>query len=113
MVDGYRSEDYYSPFFFVVLFGVAAVLVDADFETRIYRINANFFFGPDISLTNYVQYDNVTRKMGWQTRFRWILKPGNEILFAWNSSIFEAPEKDRFEVQQSTTRLKLNYNIRF
>ena len=33
MVDGYRSEDYYSPFFFVVLFGVAAVLVDADFAT--------------------------------------------------------------------------------
>jgi hypothetical protein len=88
-------------------------LPDGDFETRIYRVNANFFFGPDISLTNYVQYDNVSRKIGWQTRFRWILKPGNEILFAWNSSIFEEPEKDRFEVQQSTTRLKLNYNIRF
>jgi len=88
-------------------------LPDGDFETRIYRVNANFFFGPDISLTNYVQYDNVSRKVGWQTRFRWILKPGNEILFAWNSSIFEAPEKDRFEVQQSYTRLKINYNIRF
>ena len=88
-------------------------LPEGNFETQIYRINANVFFGPDISLTNYIQYDNVTRKMGWQSRFRWILKPGNEILFVWNSTMYEQPENDRFTVQESTTRLKLNYNIRF
>ena len=88
-------------------------LPEGDFETQVYRANVNIFFSPDISLTNFIQYDNVTEKMGWQSRFRWILKPGNEILFVWNSTMYEAPEKNRFEVQESSTRLKLNYNFRF
>ncbi|NJN24861.1 MAG: hypothetical protein HC819_02165 [Cyclobacteriaceae bacterium] len=83
-----------------------------DFDTEVYRVNANIFFSPDISLTNFIQYDNVSEKMGWQTRFRWIIKPGNEILFVWNSTMYELPEETRFAVQQSSTRLKVNYNIR-
>lgn len=88
-------------------------LPEGNFETQVYRANVNIFFSPDISLTNFIQYDNVTEKMGWQSRFRWILKPGNEILFVWNSTMYEPPEKDRFTVQESSTRLKLNYNFRF
>lgn len=88
-------------------------LPDGDFETQVYRASANIFFSPDISLTNYIQYDNVSEKMGWQSRFRWIIKPGNEIIFVWNSTMYESPMKDRFTVQESSTRLKLNYNFRF
>jgi hypothetical protein len=88
-------------------------LPEGDFETQIYRVNANIFFSPDISLTNFVQYDNVTEEIGWQSRFRWILKPGNEILFVWNSNSARHPIEDRFQVQESFTRLKLNYNFRF
>lgn len=88
-------------------------LSEGDFETQIYRVNANIFFSPDISLTNFIQYDNVTEEVGWQSRFRWILKPGNEIIFVWNSSSTRHPIEDRFEVQESITRLKLNYNFRF
>jgi hypothetical protein len=88
-------------------------LPEGDFETQIYRVNVNIFFSPDISLTNFVQYDNVTEEIGWQSRFRWILKPGNEILFVWNSNSARHPIEDRFQVQESFTRLKLNYNFRF
>ena len=88
-------------------------LTDGDFETQIYRFSANIFFSPDISLTNFIQYDNVSQEVGWQSRFRWILKPGNEILFVWNSNSMKDPIKDRFRVQESFTRLKLNYNFRF
>jgi hypothetical protein len=88
-------------------------LPEGDFKTQIYRINGNVFVGPNVALENFVQYDNVTEQLGWQSRFRWILKPGNEILFVWNSSIIEQPEKARFAVQQSFTRLKINYNFRF
>ncbi len=88
-------------------------LPEGDFTAQIYRANVNIFFSPDISLTNFIQYDNVTEKMGWQSRFRWILKPGNEILFVWNSNIYKGPDESRFAVQESFTRLKLNYNFRF
>ncbi len=88
-------------------------LPEGNFTTQVYRANANIFFSPDISLTNFVQYDNVTERMGWQSRFRWILKPGNEILFVWNSNIYKGLDEERFSVQESFTRLKLNYNFRF
>jgi hypothetical protein len=88
-------------------------LPEGDFTTQVYRANANIFFSPDISLTNFVQYDNVTERVGWQSRFRWILKPGNEILFVWNSNIYKGLDEERFAVQESFTRLKLNYNFRF
>ena len=88
-------------------------LPEGDFTTQIYRVNGNIFIGPDVSLTNFVQYDNVTEKIGWQSRFRWIFKPGNEILFVWNSSIYKGLDESRFAVQESFTRLKLNYNFRF
>jgi hypothetical protein len=88
-------------------------LPEGDFTTEIYRANANIFFSPDISLTNFIQYDNLTERIGWQSRFRWILKPGNEILFVWNSSIYQGLDEERFAVQESFTRLKLNYNFRF
>ena len=88
-------------------------LPEGDFTTQIYRLNANIFFSPDISLTNFIQYDNISEEVGWQSRFRWILKPGNEILFVWNSNSMRHPIEDRFHVQESFTRLKLNYNFRF
>lgn len=88
-------------------------LESGDFQTRIYRANVNVFFSPDITLTNFVQYDNVSRSVGWQSRFRWILKPGNEIIFVWNSAMKETPERDRFRIYESSSRLKLNYNFRF
>lgn len=119
--DGYRQDiilafgyKINTPIFVGVEYEINKVnLSEGDFKTQIYRVNANIFFSPDISLTNFIQYDNVSEKMGWQSRFRWILKPGNEILFVWNSTLYELPEKDRFMVQESSTRLKLNYNFRF
>ncbi len=88
-------------------------LVSGGFKTQVYRANIDIFFSPDISLTNFVQYDNVSRLVGWQSRFRWILKPGNEIIFVWNSALNEMPENDRFRIYESSSRLKLNYNFRF
>ena len=119
--DGYRHDFGFAfgykintPLFVGMEYELSKVYLPAgDFEAQVYRINANIFFGPDISLTNYIQYDNVSQKIGWQSRFRWILKPGNEILLVWNSTLYEQPEKDRFTLQESFTRLKLNYNFRF
>ena len=88
-------------------------LPEGDFEARVYRINANIFFSPDISLTNFIQYDNVSEDIGWQSRFRWILKPGNEVLFVWNSTSARNSIDDWFGIRESFNRLKLNYNFRF
>jgi hypothetical protein len=88
-------------------------LPEGQFTTKIYRINADIYFNPDISLSNYIQYDNVSNKWGWQSRFRWILKPGNEIFLVWNSIMESSLEQDRMIMQENTVRFKINYNLRF
>ena len=30
-----------------------------------------------------LQYDSVSRILGWQSCFRWIVRPGNDIYFVW------------------------------
>jgi hypothetical protein len=102
------------PFFVGVEFEQNNVdLKEGQFNTRIYRINADIYFNPDVSLSNYIQYDNVSAKWGWQSRFRWILKPGNEIFLVWNSVMESSLEQDRMIMQENTVRFKINYNLRF
>ena len=88
-------------------------LPEGSFVTRVYRINADVYFNPEISLTNFIQFDNVSDEWGLQSRFRWILKPGNEIILVWNSLILPEINSDRFMMQENTVRFKVNYNIRF
>lgn len=88
-------------------------LPEGSFVTRIYRINADVYFNPEISLTNFFQFDNVSDEWGLQSRFRWILKPGNEVILVWNSLILPEINSDRFMMQENTVRFKVNYNIRF
>ncbi|MDP2338910.1 MAG: carbohydrate binding family 9 domain-containing protein [Bacteroidota bacterium] len=87
------------------------MLPEGNFTAKIYQLNANILFSPSITLYNYFQYDNATEKMGWQSRFQWILKPGNEIILAWTSG-WSQPT-GHFLMDESALRLKLKYNIRF
>ncbi len=84
---------------------------ERDLEVGIYRGIINILFSPQINMFTFIQYDDVSEAMGWQSRFRWILRPGREILVAWNSSITDP--MDRFAVSESSLRFKLKYNIRF
>ncbi len=86
-------------------------LPDGEFTANIYQINANILLSPDITLYNYFQYDNASKSAGCQSRFQWIIKPGNEIILVWNSG-FLRPD-DKFLMNESAVRLKLKYNIRF
>ena len=53
------------------------------FSTKILRAVVNTQFNPFISVSNNIQFDSVSRLLGWQTRFRWIVKPGNDLYFVW------------------------------
>jgi len=82
-----------------------------DFTANIYQVNANILLSPNVTLYNYLQYDNATNSIGWQSRFQWIVKPGNEIILAWTSNFLDNGSK--FIMDESAMRLKLKYNIRF
>jgi hypothetical protein len=86
-------------------------LSDGKFTAQIFRVNLNFLFSPDISWHNFAQYENQTETIGWQSRFQWIIKPGREIFFTWNSPFIEPLERFRHEIYDA--RLKVKYTIRF
>ncbi len=82
-----------------------------NFTANIYQVNANILLSPNVTLYNYLQYDNATNSIGWQSRFQWIVKPGNEIILAWTSNFLDNGSK--YIMDESAMRLKLKYNIRF
>ena len=86
-------------------------LSDDGFIANIYRINLNILFSPDITLYNFVQYDSESNRMGWQSRFQWILQPGREIFLVWNSIANDPYE--RFQLEEANVRLKVKFTIRF
>lgn len=85
-------------------------LPEGKFTANIFQMNANILFSPNLTLYNYLQYDNASKIAGWQARFQWIIKPGNEIILAWTSN-FNKPG-NTFIMDESAVRLKLKYNIR-
>jgi hypothetical protein len=49
------------------------------FAENVYQFKADFFFSPDLGLMNYIQYDDVSKELGLNMRFRWQISPGNVI----------------------------------
>ena len=56
------------------------------FNENVYQIKADFFLSPDLGLMNYIQYDDISRELGWSARLRWQVSPGNEIYVVYNKN---------------------------
>jgi hypothetical protein len=61
-------------------------LREGRFTTRLWLNDVNTQFNPFVSLVNRLQFDTVTRQLGWQLRFRWITRPGNDIFFVYTNN---------------------------
>ncbi len=68
-------------------------LPEGSFTTRLYRLDARTQFNPWISLSNNVQYDSESGEVGWQLRFRWIQKPGNDMFFIWTQNWLDTGDR--------------------
>ena len=42
-------------------------------------------------LVNNVQYDSVSGVLGWQARYRWIVRPGNDVFIVYTHNWVEDP----------------------
>jgi hypothetical protein len=89
-------------------------LAEGDFTTTVVRATANTQFSPWVSLQNNLQYDDVSRSLGWQMRFRWIQRPGNDVFFVYtqNWQDFDTPEGRRFRTLDGRAAGKLVYTLR-
>jgi hypothetical protein len=68
-----------SPFFFMgVNYQVIyADLPQGDFDFAITRVNLDFNLSPRLMWQNLVQHNSVSKTVGWNSRLRWEVQPGN------------------------------------
>ena len=88
-------------------------LAEGEFSTTLYRLVINNQFSPWISMVNNLQYDDVSGIFGWQSRFRWTLKPGNDIFFVYTHNWEENDLDNRFRTLDRRAASKIVYTHRF
>jgi hypothetical protein len=88
-------------------------LTEGKFDTRLYRVIAETQFNPRISVVNNVQYDSQSSVIGWQSRFRWILKPGNDLYFVYIHNWLDDPVGRRIHKLDRRLSSKVLYTHRF
>jgi len=91
-------------------------LAQGSFTTDLVRVVANTQFSPWLSLVNNLQYDSVSERLGWQMRFRWIQRPGNDLFLVYTHNWEEISLLDgttRFGTLDNRLATKIAYTLRF
>jgi hypothetical protein len=87
-------------------------LREGRFYTQVLTARADYNFTPNVSWQNLEQYDNESRLLSFQSRFRWILKPGNDLFVVVNRGWVKALDGS-YESIFDRASSKLQYTFRF
>jgi len=87
-------------------------LREGRFYTQVLTVRGDYNFTPNVSWQNLEQFDNESKVLSFQSRFRWILKPGNDLFFVVNRGWVENFD-GRFDALFDRTSSKLQYTFRF
>ncbi|HTM33363.1 MAG TPA: hypothetical protein VL263_18750, partial [Vicinamibacterales bacterium] len=92
-------------------------LVQGSFDTELVRTVIDTQFSPFMYLTNNIQYDSVSAVLGWQARFRWIVRPGNDVFFVYTHNFIDDVDplnpRRGFRTLDQRTAAKAVYTKRF
>jgi hypothetical protein len=86
-------------------------LPEGDFATTLMRMNGDWSPTPFVSFTNSVQYDDVSRSVGLNSRMRWIVRPGSDFYFVYAHNWMD--HGGRYATLSRGATTKLNYTHRF
>ena len=87
-------------------------LPEGAFTTRLFRTNIFQQFSPWVSVSSNIQYDTASRIIGWQGRFRWIIKPGNDLHLVYTHNWNNDPVAGRQTIDRKAST-KFVYTHRF
>lgn len=88
-------------------------LREGAFQTQLFRFVSGYDFSPWVSLNFNIQYDNISRVLGSNSRFSWILKPGNIFFLVYNHNWQHPVEASRMVSLENRTNIKFSYTLRF
>ncbi len=88
-------------------------LPEGRFNENVYQLKADIFLSPDLGFMNYIQYDSVSKLLGWSVRLKWRVSPGNEIALIYNKNWERRWDPaSRFFPSEERGVLKLSLSIR-
>ncbi len=93
-------------------------LDQGSFVQRLWQVNVNVAWSPNVTLTSFIQYDSESANLGQNTRLRWTLKPGNDLFVVWNRGwrrlYFSPRERDELSLIPDTELIavKLRWTFR-
>jgi hypothetical protein len=88
-------------------------LPQGNFSENVYQVKADIFLSPDLGLMNYIQYDDISRQLGWSARLRWQISPGNVIFIVYSKNWERQWEPaSRFLPLEDRGVLKISLSIR-
>jgi len=88
-------------------------LDEGRFETRLFRVVPELQFSPSVAWVNNIQYDTQSAVLGWQSRFRWIVKPGSDLYFVYTHNWVDDPLQNRLSTLDRRAASKVLYTHRF
>ncbi len=86
-------------------------LEEGNFNTNLARFLASLDFTPFVSFSSNVQYDDLSEKIGLNSRFRYTLTPGSDIFLVYNHNWID--DADRFRTTSNTGVVKATFTHRF
>jgi hypothetical protein len=92
-----------------------ARLTEGDFVARLFVLRADYSVSPLLTFFNLVQFDNDrTSGLGWQSRVRWILQPGNDLFLVFSQGWLQ-DEARGLSFRPTDTKIagKVQYTLRF
>jgi hypothetical protein len=91
-----------------------ARLKEGNFVARVFTVRLSYSFSPFLSVSNFAQYDNESRNLGWQARLRWTQRAGNDVFMIVNQG-WQQEQEGRLAFRAGDRKLaaKLQYTVRF
>jgi hypothetical protein len=90
-----------------------ARLPQGNFVARVWALRADYALSPFFTVANFIQFDNESRNLGWQSRLRWILKPGNDLFLVFNQGWEQQLGGLTFRRVGTRVTGKVQYTFRF
>lgn len=88
-----------------------ASLPQGDFVADVFSARFDYNASPNLTWSNLVQYDSDSRILGFQSRFRWILRPGNDLFLVLSRGWYRRFDGD-YLLSFDEGSVKLQYTFR-
>jgi len=86
---------------------------DATVYTRVASFTNEIAFSPSLSLVNLIQYENVSDSLGFNSRFRWNIRAGQDVWFVIGHNMVDQDEDGKFARVETSASAKISYTLRY